>query len=448
MSVTEIPTPPRPTGGVDWAWDNHAVAVVGPDGKVCERFTVEHTVAGLRALVRRLHAAGVDDVGIERGDGPVVEALRQAGLIAYVIAPQQLKNLRSRYGSAGNKDDRFDAFVLADTLRTDRARLRPLESDTAQTVTLRMTCRARRDLVAARVAMANRLRAHLQLVFPGAVGLFFEIDSPISLAFLTRFGHQQAADWLTPRRLQAWLRAARYSGRKPATVLHERLAAAPRGATGHDGLARSHVTTALVGALRGLRAQITALEAQIAEQLDLHPDAPIFTSLPKAGRVRAARLLSEVGDCRARFPTAQALHCLAGAAPSTRQSGKTKIVSFRWGADKQLRDAVCDSPATPATPTPGPRSSTTTPSPAARTTHTPPGSWPAPGSTSSGGAGRTTSPTTRPNTAPSKPCSQPRDRPPTRRPDPTRPFPVPAAQRRRAGGVNMERPQRSEDERR
>jgi hypothetical protein len=32
-----------------------------------------------------------------------------------VISPNQLKNLRSRYGSAGNKDDRFDAFVLADT---------------------------------------------------------------------------------------------------------------------------------------------------------------------------------------------------------------------------------------------------------------------------------------------------------------------------------------------
>ncbi len=36
------------------------------------------------------------------------------------------------------------------------------------------------------------------------------------------------------------------------------------------------------------------------------------------------------------------LACLAGAAPSTRKSGKLTIVSFRWAADKQLRDAVCD----------------------------------------------------------------------------------------------------------
>jgi len=53
----------------------------------------------------------------------------------FVIDPKQVKNLRSRYGSAGNKDDRFDAYVLADVLRTDRARLRPLTRDSEQTIT-------------------------------------------------------------------------------------------------------------------------------------------------------------------------------------------------------------------------------------------------------------------------------------------------------------------------
>jgi len=43
----------------------------------------------------------------------------------FVIDPKQVKNMRGRYGSAGNKDDRFDAYVLADVLRTDRARMRP-----------------------------------------------------------------------------------------------------------------------------------------------------------------------------------------------------------------------------------------------------------------------------------------------------------------------------------
>jgi len=58
--------------------------------------------------------------------------------------------------------------------------------------------------------------------------------------------------------------------------------------------------------------------------------------------VRAARLLAEIGDARGRFPTADSLACLAGVAPSTRQSGKVKAVTFRWGANRELRDALCD----------------------------------------------------------------------------------------------------------
>jgi len=111
-----------------------------------------------------------------------------------LISPHQAKDRRGpygRYGSAGNKDDRFDAFVLADTLRTDRPRLRRLEPDTPATVALRRACRARKDPASHRVAVANQLRAHLRNVFSGAVGLFAEIDSLVSLAFLTRFTAQQ-----------------------------------------------------------------------------------------------------------------------------------------------------------------------------------------------------------------------------------------------------------------
>ena len=332
----------RRTAGVDWARDDHAVAIVDADGRVQERFSVTHTAAGLRDLVRRLTKAAAQEVAIERPDGPVVDALLAAHLTVFVISPNQLKNLRSRYGSAGNKDDRFDAFVLADVLRTDRARLRPLVPDTPATIALRAACRARKDLVSHRVALANQLRAHLQRVFPAAVGLFADIDSAISLRFLERFDCQERADWLSPKRLAVWLSSVGYCGRSASTTLFVRLTEAPRGLGGPEGAAEAHVTRALLAALRAVSEQIDALETQIAEQLALHADAHIFTSLPRSGTVRAARLLAEIGDCRARFPTPEALACLAGVAPSTRQSGKHRSVGFRWAADKQLRDAICD----------------------------------------------------------------------------------------------------------
>ena len=330
------------TGGLDWSRDDHAVSVVDARGRELVRRTVEHSAAGLRELIGVLTGAGCKEVAIERPDGPVVDALLAAGLTVVVISPNQVKNLRGRYGSAGNKDDRFDAFVLADTLRTDRPRLRRLVPDSQPTVALRRACRARKDLVAHRVAAANQLRAHLRNVLPGAVGLFADIDSPISLAFLSRFDTQDKLDWLTPARLGAWLARQGYSGKVEPAVLHARLAAAPPGASGTHGTAQAPITAALVAVLQTLRTQIAALAASIDTQLTAHPDAHIFTSLPRAGRIRAARLLAEIGDCRARFPTPQSLTCLAGVAPSTRQSGKNRSVGFRWACDKQLRDAVCD----------------------------------------------------------------------------------------------------------
>jgi transposase len=342
MIVAEEGTGARVCGGVDWAKDDHAVCIVGAEGEALQRFMVSHDRAGLTDMVRRLLRAGVDEVGIERRDGPIVDILLAAGLTVLVIPPAQVKNLRSRYGSAGNKDDRFDAYVLADVVRTDRRRLRALERDTVATTALRTTVRARRDMVVHRVAAANQLRAHLQIVFPAAAGLFDAIDSEVSLRFLERFTTQGQADWLSVKRLGSWLASVGYSGSTDPGVIYSRITAAPRGTTGTEAATHAVTTHAYIAVLRTLNTQIRILATNIGAQLDVHPDGKIFTSLPRSGCVRAARLLAEIGDARGRFPTASSLACLAGVAPSTRQSGKVKAVTFRWGADMELRDALCD----------------------------------------------------------------------------------------------------------
>jgi transposase len=328
--------------GVDWAMLGHAICVIDASGVRIDDFEIEHTAADLRTLVRRLTRHGVAGVAIERPDGPVVDALLEANLPVVVVASRTVKGLRTRYGLAGNKDDRSDAYILADTLRTDGQRLRPLLPDSPATVTLRATVRARKDLVQTRVGLVQQLGAHLERVFPGAVGLFSELDSPISLAFLVRFSSAARAAWLSPKRLAAWLKGEGYSGRTPAAVLMARLERAPAGVTGEEAEPLAAVTLAYVAAIRAVRAQIERLEARIAEQLAVHADAAIFQSLPRSGSVRAAALLAEIGDCRERFPSYESLACLSGAAPSTRQSGKHRAVTFRYACDKKLRDALMD----------------------------------------------------------------------------------------------------------
>jgi transposase len=400
------------TCGIDWARDDHAVAIVDSSGRAVYRGVIEHSAQGLADLTVVLGRAGATEVAIERPDGPVVDALLDAGLTVVVINPNQVKNLRSRYGSAGNKDDRFDAFVLADTLRTDRARLRPLTPNSPETAVLRALVRARRELVIHRVAVANQLREHLKRVYPGPIGLFDALDSPISLKFLTRFDCQDRADWLTPKRLGAWLATVGYRGRTDAAVLHTRLTTGPRGATGIQGAAHAGISRALVATLSILGEQIALLAIQIGEHLATHADAHVFTSLPRSGTVRAARLLAEIGTAEANSPPRTRWHAWPASRHQRGNPAKCAPSVSAGPATNNSATQSATSPTTPATPTPGPPISTTAPAPADTTTPTPPACWPAPGSTSSGAAGRPTPPMTPADTEPSKPCSHNNDKPP------------------------------------
>ena len=94
MKYARVPRPGMPPGGlsagIDWASADHAVCIVDAAGAVVSRFSVAHTAEGLRALASRLARAGAAEVAIERGDGPLVDALLAAGVTVVVITPRQV----------------------------------------------------------------------------------------------------------------------------------------------------------------------------------------------------------------------------------------------------------------------------------------------------------------------------------------------------------------------
>ena len=102
------------------------------------------------------------------------------------------------------------------------------------------------------------------------------------------------------------------------------------------------VTLQLVALLLNLKDRIAALEDRIAQALATHADADVFTHLPRAGTVRAATLLAEIGDARGRYPSDDALAAAAGVSPSTRASGRSRAVVFRQGCNRRLRQALVD----------------------------------------------------------------------------------------------------------
>ena len=124
-------------------------------------------------------------------------------------------------------------------------------------------------------------------------------------------------------------------------MLYTRIDQAARGPIGPDTEPRAAITHAYLDVIDSIVDQIAELDRLITQLLDDHPDAAIFTSLPRCGTIRAATMIAEIGDCRARFPDASSLACLAGVVPSTRASGRHRAVTFRFAANTRLRNVLC-----------------------------------------------------------------------------------------------------------
>ena len=98
----------------------------------------------------------------------------------------------------------------------------------------------------------------------------------------------------------------------------------------------------LVAVLKPLVEQIRTLDSRISDAVRAHPDGGIFLSLFRNpdSTLTAAKLLSEIGDRRERYPTAEALAADAGMCPVAKESGKRKVATFRRACDKRLRDTL------------------------------------------------------------------------------------------------------------
>jgi transposase len=327
--------------GLDWASRTHAICVIDGRGSVIAQFELSHDAAGLRELCRRLKAMHVAAVAIERPSGLVVDALVAAGLQVVPIHPNVVKATRPRYRSHGGKSDASDAYLLADLLRTDGHRFQPLASECDEIRALRALVRGRDDLVATRVQLANQLRALLESFWPGAAKVFADVDSPIGLAFIQRYPTPESASRLGPKRMASFCAQHAYSGRRPAEELLQRLHEAATSSTGElEAEGKGELALGLARVLERLVEQIRLLTSRIEHAVECSEDGRILMSFPRAGRICAAQILSELGSVRERFHDLDRLASEAGVTPVTEASGKSKAVVFRWACNHRLRTAL------------------------------------------------------------------------------------------------------------
>jgi transposase len=328
--------------GIDWSSSQHEVACLNHAGALLARQTLDHSAAGflrLDALCQKLGAPRHECfVALETAHHLLIDFLWAHHYTqVYVVPPSVTRSSRGRYRSSGARDDRSDAFLLADLLRTDRARFYPWRPDSLLTRQIRAQVSLCHHLTRQAVRLTNRLHAVLSRYYPAARHVFSDLQTQIALHFLQDYPTPQAAAKLSWPAFQAWAQTHHYPHPTKLPSCFARLQA-PQPAASADTVAiYAPETVQLAGLLLGtVQAKQTTLRT-IRNLFGQHPDAPIFASLPGAGDLLAPALLAHLGDDRQRFPASACLQALAGTCPVTDRSGKYKRVKFRRACDREFR---------------------------------------------------------------------------------------------------------------
>ena len=327
--------------GIDWGGEHHQLCIVDDAGKRLLQQRVTHDVSGLGELDRQLQRFGDRlPIAVERSEGLLVEHLQAAGHAIFPVSPRISARARERYKVAAAKDDRFDAFVLADTLRHEHDHWRTLPVPSALLAEIKALTRDRDRLLETQQATEHQLRMILEAYHPAPVRLFSSVDRQITLSFVTDYPTPAIASRIKTTRMSGFLTRHHYTGRVPAQVLAERMRANLLSGAPGTVAGKSFSAQSFTRLLQLLNTQLADYDDAIAAAVAEHPDAPIFASFPGVGPVLTGVLLAEIGEDRARFPSAAVLLAEAGLAPVTRASGRTRTVRFRYAANTRLREAA------------------------------------------------------------------------------------------------------------
>jgi transposase len=339
--------------GIDWGSQQHQVCVLDRDRRRVGERVVDHDGASLARLADWLwtvsggHPQRVA-VAIEVPRGAIVEGLVERGFHLFAINPKQLDRFRDRHSVAGAKDDRRDAFVLADSVRTDQPSFRRLQLEEPQLLRLRELSRAEETLLEDFRRSANRLRDQLHRFYPQMLELCSAADESWLWDLLDLAPTPAHAALLSEEQVQRVLKAHRIRRVKANEVLACLQTPALPVAPGAAEAAQAHCGL-LLPCLRVLAEQLQACSQQVSALLrtlaeesgesEGPSDVAIVLSLPGVGRKITAWLFAEAAQPLAERDY-QVLRTHGGVAPVTKQSGKRRVVVMRRGCNPRLRQAL------------------------------------------------------------------------------------------------------------
>ncbi|UCC52036.1 MAG: IS110 family transposase [Anaerolineaceae bacterium] len=330
--------------GIDWSEKKHCVHAYNESGAQLLRLEVAATVTGFRELTRqvnKLNSEPVDClVAIETAHNLLVDYLHDLGYTLYILAPSVVSSNRGRQGSSGAKDDDRDALLLAEILRTDLGQLVPWQPDGHLVRQMRILLTAVDQLTKSIVRQRNRLRAHLLRFYPQALDAFENLQTQFSLRFLTAFPGPGSLETVHYEQFAAFCRQQGYYEYDRYPELWSSLCNWVPRLNLQENPAFCQQVAWQADRLLTMVLQKKNLINQVQSLFQQHADAFIFDSLPGTGALLAPKLLVMFGDHRQRYPTRSWLPAIAGTAPVTVASGKSRYVKFRRACNHDYRNTA------------------------------------------------------------------------------------------------------------
>lgn len=331
--------------GIDWSDTHHDALVVDDAGRqVHSPIRVDHTTQGLEKLHAFLEAItgpdGKENMAciVETSYGLLIAFLLERGWPVYPVHPTTVDRRRA---ASGAKTDAIDAYLLAKTGRADFAELRRLTPDSDQIAELKALTRDQDTLIQMQTRLVNQLTACLKAYYPVAMTLFAKLQQRSTLLFLQTYPTPEIAMGASREQIAETLKQAGHtSAEKVAAKIFEALHQPQLKASDVTTRTKSRLMLALVAQLLPLVEQIATYDEEIEQLFLSHADSETFSSLPRAGKRLAPRLLAEIGDDRSRYADATRLQALAGTSPVIFQSGTYTRVHRRHACIKPLRNAL------------------------------------------------------------------------------------------------------------
>ncbi|MFE1755929.1 MULTISPECIES: IS110 family RNA-guided transposase [Streptomyces] len=328
--------------GFDIAKDFHWLAVTDDRGRQLSSRRVDNDPEAIGQAISDLKAVaaehGAVTVGLDvmGGVAALVTAMLLAAGLRVVHVPGLAVN-RARRGTRGgeNKSDPRDARVIAEQvmLRDD---LRAVQVPEETTVELRLLVGHRTVLVKEATARINRLRDLLASIHPGLE----KATDPTNKSSLILLAHYVTPSEIRRAGTSRITDYLRKRGVKQPTAEALAQAAVSSAHTQRTAVGGERRTAELIRELAGDlltgKNRLLALQTEIEELVDVHPDGALIRSLPGMGATLTAELIAAVGDIR-RFSSGDALAAASGLAPVLTQSGKIRYSRSATGGDKALK---------------------------------------------------------------------------------------------------------------